>query len=172
MKHALTHLSKSASDQPKRRQPSPPKTSPHSSHSSHTKKPTNSYLGIKSSIMVLSIVGTMSGWLFLLETEGLVSEGVESQGLSSQQVASQQPSSQQLALQVSEPAESEASQVGAELMTVGSMNINYENSDLADAPRAVDISKLRRVNDNEVMPIADANPVTPVKVVARTRSSR
>lgn len=112
-----------------------------------------SYLGVKSAILMLSIVGTMGGWLVLLNQEESYAQVAEQTTSSFEQVISDT----NLINRGDEAAKPMAVSVTA---TVGESTISSEPN------QSIDISQLRQVN--EVAPV----PKPEVRVVARTQSSR
>ena len=112
-----------------------------------------SYLGVKSAILMLSIVGTMGGWLVLLNQEESYAQVAEQSTSSFEQVISDT----NLINWGDEAAKPMAVSMTA---TVGESTISSEPN------QSIDISQLRQVN--EVAPV----PKPEVRVVARTQSSR
>ena len=112
-----------------------------------------SYLGIKSAILMLSIVGTMGGWLVLLNQEENYAQVAEQTTSSFEQVISDT----NLINWGDEATKPMAVSMTA---TAGESTISSEPN------QSIDISQLRQVN--EVAPV----PKPEIRVVARTQSSR
>ena len=112
-----------------------------------------SYLGVKSAILMLSIVGTMGGWLILLNQEESYAQIAEQTTSSFEQVISDT----NLINWGDEAAKPMAVSM---IATVGESTISSEPN------QSIDISQLRQVN--EVAPVSKPE----VRVVARTQSSR
>lgn len=112
-----------------------------------------SYLGVKSAILMLSIVGTMGGWLVLLNQEDSYVQVAEQTALSFEQV-------------VADNNLTNWDDEAAKPMAVSMTNSAGESMTNNASNQSIDISQLRQVN--EVAPV----PSAPVRVVARTQSSR
>lgn len=112
-----------------------------------------SYLGVKSAILMLSIVGTMGGWLVLLNQEDSYAQVAEQTALNFEQV-------------VMDANLTDWEQGEAKPMTVSMTTTAGESMASSSSNQSIDISQLRQVN--EVAPV----PKPEVRVVARTQSSR
>lgn len=112
-----------------------------------------SYLGVKSAILMLSIVGTMGGWLVLLNQEDSYAQVDEQAAINFEQV-------------VTDTNLTDWDQGEAKPMTVSMTTTAGESMTSSSSNQSIDISQLRQVN--EVAPV----PKPEVRVVARTQSSR
>lgn len=116
-------------------------------------KKAESYFGVKSAILMLSIVGTMGGWLVLLNQENSYAQVTEQTALSFEQVVTDN--------NLTNWDDEAAKPMAVSMTTTTSESLTNNASN-----QSIDISKLRQVN--EVAPV----PSAPVRVVARTQSSR
>ena len=112
-----------------------------------------SYLGVKSAILMLSIVGTMGGWLVLLNQEDSYAQVADQTAINFEQV-------------VMDTNLTDWKQGEAKPMTVSMTTIAGESMASSSSNQSIDISQLRQVN--EVATVAKPE----VRVVARTQSSR
>lgn len=111
------------------------------------------YLGVKSAILMLSIVGTMGGWLVLLNQENSYAQVTEQTALSFEQV-------------VTDNNLTNWDDEAAKPMAVSMTNSAGESMTNNASNQSIDINQLRQVN--AVAPV----PNQPVRVVATTQSSR
>lgn len=112
-----------------------------------------SYLGVKSAILMLSIVGTMGGWLVLLNQEDSYAQVDEQAAINFEQV-------------VTDTNLTDWEQGEAKPMMVSMTTTAGESMVSSSSNQSIDISQLRQVD--EVAPV----PKPEVRVVARTQSSR
>ncbi len=116
-------------------------------------KKAESYLGVKSAILMLSIVGTMGGWLVLLNQEDSYAQVTDQTALSFEQV-------------VADNNLTNWDDEAAKSMTVSMSTSSGESMTNNESNQSIDISQLRQVNESASV------PNQPVRVVARTQSSR
>lgn len=112
-----------------------------------------SYLGVKSAILMLSIVGTMGGWLVLLNQENSYAQVAEQTALSFEQV-------------VADNNLTNWDDEAVKPMAVSMTTATGESLTNNESNQSIDINQLRQVN--AVTPV----PNQPVRVVATTQSSR
>lgn len=153
--------------------PRHPKTIAKPSAKRPTKK-AESYLELKSAVLMLSIIGTMAGWLVLLNHNVRASE-------TAAQVSAQQPTLPLTQSPDFQPMVANADLAEWEAQNPQPVRVNAaaglnasegevsegEGSDVTK--QSVDISQLRQVNE---LPSVDSMLTEPVRVVARTQSSR
>lgn len=116
-------------------------------------KKAESYLGVKTAILMLSIIGTMGGWLMLLNQEASSAQATDQSTVSFEQV-------------VTDTNLANWDEEMAKPMTVSMTTTAGESLTSNASNQSIDISQLRQVN--EAAPV----PSAPVRVVARTQSSR
>lgn len=122
-------------------------------------KKAESYLEVKTAILMLSIIGTMGGWLMLLNQEASSAQVTNQSTLSFEQVVTDTNFVPDTNLanwdeEMAKPMAVSMTTTAGESLTSNASNQN------------IDISQLRQVN--EAAPV----PSAPVRVVARTQSSR
>ena len=122
-------------------------------------KKAESYLGVKTAILMLSIIGTMGGWLMLLNQEASSAQVTNQSTLSFEQVVTDNNV-------VTDTNLANWDEEMAKPMTVSMTTTAGENVTHNASNQSIDISQLRQVN--EAAPV----PSAPVRVVARTQSSR
>ncbi|SUD90556.1 Uncharacterised protein [Psychrobacter phenylpyruvicus] len=116
-------------------------------------KKAESYLGVKSAILMLSIVGTMGGWLVLLNQEDSYAQVTDESGLSFEQMVAD--------TNLANWDDEAAKPMAVSMTTTAGESLTNNASN-----QSIDINQLRQVNT--VTPV----PNQPVRVVATTQSSR
>jgi len=127
--------------------------------SKQSAKKAESYLGVKTAILMLSIIGTMGGWLMLLNQEASSAQVTDQSTLSFEQVVTDTNV-------VPDTNLANWDEETAKPMTVSMTTTAGESLTSNVSNQNIDISQLRQVN--EAAPV----PSAPVRVVARTQSSR
>lgn len=120
---------------------------------SQSAKKGEAYLGVKSAILMLSIVGTMGGWLVLLNQENSYTQVAEQTALNLEQVVADN--------NLTNWDDEAAKPMAVSMTTTASESMTNNASN-----QSIDINQLRQVNT--VTPV----PNQPVRVVATTQSSR
>lgn len=122
-------------------------------------KKAESYLGVKTAILMLSIIGTMGGWLMLLNQEANSTQVTDQSTVSFEQVVADTNVVPDTNLANWDDETAKPITVSMTTTAGESLTNNASN-------QSMDISQLRQVN--EVAPV----PKPEVRVVARTQSSR
>ena len=122
-------------------------------------KKAESYLVVKTAILMLSIIGTMGGWLMLLNQEASSAQATDQSALNFEQIVTDTNV-------VTDTNLANWDEEMAKPMTVSMTTTTGESLTNNASNQNIDISQLRQVN--EAAPV----PSAPVRVVARTQSSR